>query len=434
MDQEGSTQPASQFDLKSLFLHWLVLGLVGMFLPIVIYFIVNSGYFIQWRVVAQAPTGTANLVVGDYGGLMVQTSSGQVLSCDSEEPGCWTATISPRNQTGEPCDKTAAAFSLLARSPENIVECIRSQGSYAEVGYTVLYARDQQGNIWKWEKSTSAYAIILLPAMGLAGGFAGVLVGSIVWAVRRMMALRKRTALLAKNTEPLKSKWVWMLAGIPLLCLVAGAAAFLAREIIPRPPSKYAPAYTSAAATVHAITTAEGIKYQTPATPNPANGYDFVDACSNSIWSSGKVNRISCTGVSVHLEPSIDTIQIASNVADITAQYALKFSLPADHQAMIGSFPVWEVRPGDHFKTVLMCEDDYAVCDMVLSVRLRRPNAFDYLGEWQVTVEQRSVEIDADLSRFTGERVEIDMEIGKYQPDEREHTVLLVAPRIEISP
>jgi hypothetical protein len=184
--------------VKRLFTYWLILGIVGLVFPILVYFLIRSNYFIRWHIVTQAPEDTAQLVVGDYGGLLARTTSGQSLSCYSESPGCWKPDVSPTWAKGEPCNLRSAPFNPIAGPPKNMIECIFSKGSYAEVEYTVLYVRDQQGNIWKWEKAASAYEMILLPILAVIGAIIGVLVGSVVWAVRRVSARKK----LPQNLAP----------------------------------------------------------------------------------------------------------------------------------------------------------------------------------------------------------------------------------------
>ncbi|HEX9090041.1 MAG TPA: hypothetical protein VF831_01050 [Anaerolineales bacterium] len=436
MDQAASLKLKPVPGEKMLLRYWLIFGLVGLVLPILVYITLNLNYFEKWQVYTQAPPATAELIIGDNGLLYVRTTANKILSCSNPIPKCWISSILPNNQTGKACDQGAAAFNPLAHSPAKPLYCVSSQGSYAETSYTIFYALDDQGTIWKWEKTRSAYEIIVLPIFALIGAFAGVMIGSVAWVARRISIKRPVNQLPATEVPPIKPVWVWALAGLPFICLIVLAAFGLGRDILQTNTNPGKPLYTSAASTVNVMLTSEASVFLAPVTPNPSGpAYDFVDQCQNARWVSGRYTIISCSSSQMGLEPSIETLQVDVINGELASQKALQFTLPGDHRAMNGYYAVWQVKEGDHFRAVLRCPAFAPICNMFISLRLRlQSGELISAGDWQVSADQPEVDIDADLSDYSGKVVLIWLEIGTYQQDDTEHAVLLIAPRIENIP
>ena len=179
---------------RMLLKYWLILGLVGVTLPILLFFLIKLDYFVQWQVFAPSPADLARLEAGNYGELWVSLKSGQVLNYFGSEDH-WTQVDTVPELPVQACDQHTPAFDPLAHAPQALLDCISSQSSYAESTYTVFYALDKQGNIWRWVKMTSVYDYFAIALWAVAFGMAGVLIGSVIWVVRRIRYSRKMRGL-----------------------------------------------------------------------------------------------------------------------------------------------------------------------------------------------------------------------------------------------
>ncbi len=420
---------------KSLLTYWIVLGLLGIFSTCLGYYLIHLDFFIHWSVFAKAPPNMAVLLGGDYGKVLVRTTAGQILSCSADSQECWIPDIDQTDQSGE-CNLKSAPFSPLTHPPRDLVECVRIQGAFPESRYTILYALDQKGNIWRWEKESSM-EVLILPFLACLIGGAGILAGSVIWSVRRVLIKRSLDKYLTQEGGTKKLNWVWVLAALPLLCLIGFALYILSLGIFPtRSNNQNAPLYTSAAGIANAQLTIEASRYQAPVTPNPTEpAYDFVTQCQSAEWGSPFHFQSPCSGSHLGWEPSVDSIQIQEINGSPEQHLALMFHIPADEQNIYGRYPVWEVKSGDRFRAMLVCPADAPVCDTVFSLSLERQAVGRTLiGQWEVTDDQRTEEIDLDLSRFAGERVVFSLTVYNYASDAIEQDVLLVDPRIENIP
>lgn len=196
----------------SLFGFLILFGVVLALLTCLLIYAFEAGVFTRWERVGQIPDTTARLINGDPYTALLQTTNEQVFTCRSGGTGdCWEAGERDLYSTGTAsCSDDLPAFWPVMNVPENIVSCIYSDGGYAEMGFKVVYAMDSSGTLWRWSDTSSAYGILVYPVIVLMSGVLGVLLGTIVWSLRRL-ALRKRLP----EGEPLFTRGQVVLLAVP---------------------------------------------------------------------------------------------------------------------------------------------------------------------------------------------------------------------------
>lgn len=430
-------KPASLPGVKSLILLWVIFGILGFCGPYTLIVISELDYFVHWEKVGTAPPEMGKLLGGNVGQIFIRTTAGQILSCNtSENDECWIPDIYLSGQVRQ-CDISSEYFNSLTHPPRDIVDCVEIQDTGAEYSLTIVYALDQQGYIWKWQTGgpgPTLLTIVFAPLFGLLG----VMIGSGVWTIR--WALRKRS--LSKDqlqpSDRTRSFALWTLVALPVLCVLSIAVVINIADIFhTRPSTQNDPIYTSAAATLNVEQTANAVPFLIAVTPNPAGpAYDFADQCQSAKWSSLPDANIICSGPHSELEPSVERLLIGTGSGELQlVGNELLFNLPQDYGLLIGDYPVWDVRTGDHFRAVLKCHDPARECDLIFSIKLRQQDGRSTLiGQWRVTTNPKDADIDVDLSRFVGERVSFSLEVRKTNGNRPEKAAYLIIPRIENTP
>jgi hypothetical protein len=437
MSHSSHTKKTSIPGVLSLVVYWIVFGLLGLFGPMLVVAIVDLDFFKQWEWITTAPPGTTELLGGNLSIIVVRTTSGQILSCNRLSGECWIPDINRSDITTE-CDYKSVAFGPLTHPPQDILDCINLHGGYGDYapGYTALFIIDQAGNIWEWKGIPSGNSLIIGYFAPLFVIF-GSAVGSGIWSVRRFLKKRSIDPNHFQDGGSQESKWVWVLVATPLIGLIS-IVLFISIFIIApvNRGSQDESKYTSVASTADAQRTADVLKFQAPLTPNPSRlAYNFAAQCQSANWSSSLEKKIICSAEHLGLDPSVELLQIyqIDGSLEIVGE-ALQFTLIPDDEYILGEYPVWEITPGDHFLATLECMGNASICDSVFSVGLEQLQRRTLIGNWEVTANDQSVEIDVDLSRFTGDHVKFILDIQNYDPVETNHNVLLRNPRIENIP
>jgi len=428
------------FHTKSLLLHWLVCGLLGLILAPLGFHVFQLEYFEKWHAIALAPPGAVEILYGYAGfggepdGAIIRTEDGEILGWDIRRDR-WVPSVVREEQTIASCDQFQVAFNPLARSPQDIAYCTAFQGEFRQGHYTTLYAIDQQGTLWGWQKVIDVYHLLRYPVFAAAGGILGTLVGCVVWAVRRLRAMRISGNTPTQPDHRFTKTLIGLMVILPFICI---GVITLWLEIQWTPPNRQRePIYTSVASTLSVYETAEAAQYQTPpTTPDPSGpAYDFSAQCPSAEW-SGKGETWSCADNRPPWQASVTVIEAAEAGQAWTGQ-ALRLYLPIRERNAAGRYPVWKIRPGDHFRASAICPGENVQCSLIFGLRIEQDGEGTEIGEWSPTDDQRSVEIDVDLSEFAGEHVVFvlwteNYTWGRVYPVEQ--VALWVNPRIEQVP
>jgi hypothetical protein len=438
MSLPESPKPASLPGVKSLILFWVIFGVLGFCGPFTITVISESPYFYRWEKLVTAPSEMDKLLSGNGGQIFITTTAGQILSCDTyKQEQCWIPDINPSKApypqpTPAKCNYSSSYFNNLTHPPRNIVDCIEIDIQAAEASTTVLYAIDQQGYFWRWDRgftNNRMGAVFLAPLSGLIG----LLIGSGVWTIRWYLIKRS----LSKDQIPvysrIKSFALWFLVVLPLLLIIS--IAVLADIMIVdsrRPSAQNDPIFTSVAATLNAESTLNAQSFLTAVTPNPAGpAYDFVAECDSAKWVVENRLVVACSTPYLGMDPFVDVLelQVLDKQAGLSGK-ALLFNLPGAYSYLLGTYPVWKIQSGDHFRAILGCKGDISQCDVVFSLYLVKQDESRILqGNWEITGDSPSTEIYVDLSRFAGQQVSFQLIANKSNNGEFQ-SILLVNPLI----
>jgi hypothetical protein len=118
-----------------------------------------------------------------------------------------------------------------------------------------------------------------------------------------------------------------------------------------------------------------------------------------------------------------------------TEVQAVQISLPIKQWRVMGKYPLWEIHQGDHFFTTLVCPQESEECNLEYSLYFEEFHEKTiHLGSWALSPNQRAVEVDIDLSHFSGKRVAFVLWVVNEVSDQAEQTALWVNPRIENLP
>ena len=202
----------------SLFGFLILFGFVPALLACLLIYAFEAGIFTRWERIGQIPDTTAQLIDGDPYAALLQTTDNQIFTCRSSGAGdCWEVGDRELYSTSTAsCEGGLAAFWPVMNVPENIVSCIYADGGYAEMGFKVVYAMDSSGGLWRWSDTSSAYAVLVYPVLILFAGIFGVLLGTVIWSLRRL-AIRKRLP----EGEPLFTRGQVVLLALPWAILAA---------------------------------------------------------------------------------------------------------------------------------------------------------------------------------------------------------------------
>ena len=432
---------------SSLMGHWLVCGLLGMLIPCLVYYLANLDQFERWQMLTPAPPGAVELLDGNPYAVTVRTVDRQILKWDPQNQR-WVPSVTwedPR-VTIQSCDPYANAFKASTHPPEDVLTCTAFAGYDHDGNYLVLAAIDQQGNIWKWEKPSQYLEGIIYILIGIMGAFCGVVAGSVVWLERKGVADRKQSGAPAQPAEAAaqpvtlkKRSWVWMLALLPIVCLVGVGLVRLAGGLITSVNREIGPESTVLPGLSEFYTEEAAWYSAPPVTPNPAGpAYDFAAQCPGAQWIFSVVDSWTCGDSRPPDQASVSVLWDPPEGQEWSGQ-ALRLYIPVKQRDVTGRYPTWFIRPGEHFRATLLCPAETIECDLTFTLYLeQQEDGRTDLGTWRLTNEQRSQEIDIDLSQFAGKIVSVVLETINSDPSEIEQVVpqiaLWVNPRIEYLP
>ena len=480
METDSPQPKPSTPGAASLMLLWLVCCVAGALLAYLGYTFSRSDLLVQWELFAPAPSGAAEVLEGDPYGVKIRTASGEILGRNYDEQ-IWVPALLFADVTKEACDQYPEALKASTHPPEAMLDCAAFDGVEVEYGYTVLFAIDQEGNVWWWKQTGGGMEILAIGLIVLLGAGGGVLVGSVIWGVRRGSVKEipqgpasEEPAASAEEVEPggeqtpvevpageepeseqpaapgesaaetgtpaavprssRRSNLVWALAALPFVLLLA----WIVIRAMPRRTvhsEEYNARSTAVYASINPRFTEQAAWYNAPpATPNPAGpAHDFTAQCQAAMWEGWRITW-ECPGHYGSGVVSIDVIEVPDPVSGL-ASPALRIFLPRPQGRVTGTFPVWQIRAGDHLRAALACPPDAPVCDLAYSwYFVGYQESYTPLGTWAVTADQPSVEIDVDLSPFADRVVSFMLWVDNLARNKHEQTAWIVNPRIESVP
>jgi len=415
------TKPASLPGIKSLLVFWIVFGVLGFCGIYVISSIKKLDSTVHWEKVVHAPPKMDKLL-GDYDGLiLVRTISGQILSCNSSnQDECWIPAIHQLNRKNE-CDPKSNYFNPQTHPPRNFVDCVDKYIASTEDPFLLVYALDKEGYIWRLESEDFGGRIdprILAPFFGIFG----LLIGSGVWTIWWYLRKRSLSKELLPTTNRIKSLILWSIVILPMCFLITRCS----------PRINYLSLF-STDPTANAIGTSIAQPFLVAVTPNPSGpAYNFASECSSAMWYVGYQQEFDCSAHFSGTKPYVDVVdlQAIDGLSGFSGQ-ALQFNLSAPNSRLRGSYPVWKIQPGDHFQATLACKSDIADCNLVFSLFLIRRDLSGILqGQWEVTGDRPTREIDVELSKFIGQQVLFQLYVFKTDFAGQFPSILLINPRI----
>lgn len=427
-----SPKPVTLPGVKSLIVFWVIFCLLGFCGLFIITIITKLDSTIQWEKLVPAPPNIDKLLGDKSGIILVRTTTGQILSCSPyKRDECWIPNILLSDPIKQ-CDLSSNYFNPLTHPPRDIVDCVEVQVT-TQCLYTSVYARDQQGYIWRWQRGCPGErfdTLFYAPFFGLFG----ILIGSGVWTI--WWYLRKRSLskkqLLAPDRR--RSFVLWTLVAFPMLCIISvSLVSGIYYLYATRSFSQENPIFASVDTTANAKMTAIAQPFLISITPNPAGpAYDFASECDSGKWYAGLNIEITCSTHYFGMSPFIETVELqAKDWLGGFSGKALLFSLPAGHTHLWGDFPAWNIQPGDHFLATLGCKREISNCDVQFTLFLMQRDESRILqGSWVVTSESPTTDIDVDLSRFAGKQVLLELSIYKSNDSGTFQSILLVNPRI----
>lgn len=406
--------------------------MAGFVLTCVILYLSSIGLFEKWEIVATVPENAVEVINGDPWKAYIKTSDQKILSCPfGHEDECWIPDVVSNPYNSQPCNKKIIAFSPILNPPKNLVSCRQIRDGYLETGYNLVYAIDQNYHLWKWGIVRSAYYTIFLPFLILAGGFCGVLIGSLYWVVKRVVQKRQTSSKYARF-----SKLHIILLALPWLLLFSILAMWL---LLVSPSTKTSPSftpniYTAVSETVTIQMTEEVQKWAVQVTPGSGSlKYSFSKNSCDAKWSSGW-ESIPCFKSSDTSDFAIRTSPISSISGVPVSGEALLIPIDYAHHSVNGEFPTIEIQDGDHFKSTIGCLEESLACNILFDVYFEtQEKGRILLGRWNPIGDDKVEDINIDLTKFTNQKGRFYLNISDSNNggDRRNSDAVWLMPRIE---
>ncbi len=202
---------------EKLLVFFVISSIIGVIFACIFEFFIIRGDFQRWETVGRVPENTQEAVGGSPEKAYIRTEENKTLSCrlnNSDE--CWIPDVYDNPYYTEACDKKHVAFSPALHPPKDLISCIEINTGGGGYHYDVIYVIDHAGNLWQWENVREGGDTPLIMLIMIAGGFGGVLLGSIIWVIVRLFQIKKST-----RENPLFSVTHIVLLVIPWLCLLS---------------------------------------------------------------------------------------------------------------------------------------------------------------------------------------------------------------------
>lgn len=137
--------------------------------------------------------------------------------------------------------------------------------------------------------------------------------------------------------------------------------------------------------------------------------YDFTANYCSAEWRSG-AGALACPDPSANLETGFINKQNNPRIenGEVDDEPALLTHPNKGEAGMIsGRFPAFQVRSGDHFKTVLGCMYESASCNVMFQLNYRVDSgAIQNLRTWTEVYDRSVTKVDVDLTPLAGKSVE----------------------------
>jgi hypothetical protein len=151
--------------------------ILGFVAGIWVYFLIDDGYFVKWGRLPDPPSAPVQLDAKPFQFLQIIASDGLRYELTPEG---WQNAEKPTPQlegfpTSHACARSGAPFTPMADAPGNLAQCVELAYSEADGGVHQVFAVDQNGAVFEWQHSVSAYETfprcLCLPSLGALVGF-----------------------------------------------------------------------------------------------------------------------------------------------------------------------------------------------------------------------------------------------------------------------
>lgn len=175
----------------------------------------------------------------------------------------------------------------------------------------------------------------------------------------------------------------------------------------------------------------------TTETMEPNNGeedvvYNFAENVCQAGWESEVEEDIECPSDENFDRGFVQPVDFAEledgNTYDQPAMLTYPNSVRGGY--MVGRYPDLLIEEGDHFRSIIGCQDGAENCDVRYTLRVAvTGEGLDNLGSWHEVNEGQVYPIDVDLSAYAGTEVEIVLS-AIAADDTGENYALWVNPRL----
>ena len=182
-------------------------------------------------------------------------------------------------------------------------------------------------------------------------------------------------------------------------------------EATPTPTSTLVPTATPTP-TAEPTTTPTPTPTETPV-PQPQMIYNFVEHYCDAGWASSW-GSITCEGLEG------DPLGWVKDAENTVLEGGLAVDLPTLLMSpefvnlgwIEGTFPVYTVQSGDHFRAMIGCLDDHSDCEVgfILNYRIGE-GPIQNLGVWEQVYDGEVVQLDLDLTSLAGQTINFILKV-----------------------
>ena len=321
----------------------------------------HQGVFVKWGFVKNVPSTLVKVIGGTPNQAFLHSTDEKTFSCrvsENRQEPCIPDVWDDHGLTTEDCDPQGVPFQKMANPPQNISSCVQETQGGGGYTYTVIYALDRDHNLWQWVISDPGQMEVTILMFTVFGGFAGVLLGTVLWPITRLIPWRRAPAGISRF-----SILQIVILAIPWSCVLLwwitmyGIPA-ISSHLSDHKPIVYA---TEQAHSDETRTAEEAQMWLVEATPSRFHPrFDFTQGLCDARWMAGS-DPVSCsaslneTGSKIHLlsNPSLE--------GNITQGTAIGIELTPEDDYYRGEYPPMEIKAGDHFRATIGCLDQAAI-------------------------------------------------------------------------